>query len=102
MACYRLAATRITQPCASAVEDACHSQTFFVDEVLDVPAVNERVFLQALAKLLELPWWNADSDQPQDRSLRRYLPPVTDSMIPSPNQSRPMPALSGDPPLPPQ
>jgi hypothetical protein len=44
MTCYRLAATRITQPCASAVEDACHSQTFFVDEVLDVPAVNERVF----------------------------------------------------------
>ena len=74
MACYRLAAVRITQPGNSAIEDACHSQTSFVDEVLDVPGVNERVFLQALAKLLELPWWEADSDQPQNRSLRRYLP----------------------------
>jgi type II secretory ATPase GspE/PulE/Tfp pilus assembly ATPase PilB-like protein len=57
-----------------AIEDACHNQTSFVDEVLDVPGVNERVFLQALAKLLDLPWWEADPDKTQDRSLRRYLP----------------------------
>jgi len=57
-----------------AIEDACHNQTSFVDEVLDVPGVNERVFLQALAKLLDLPWWKADPDKTQDRSLRRYLP----------------------------
>ena len=57
-----------------AMEEACYNQTSFVDAVLDCPGVNERVFLQALAKLLDLPWWDVSSETQVDRSLRRYLP----------------------------
>ena len=57
-----------------AIDEACHNQTSFVDAVLDVTGVNERTFLQALAQMLDLPWWEPDPDKQQDRSLRRYLP----------------------------
>lgn len=57
-----------------AIDDACHNQMSFVDAVLDVPGVNERVFLQALGKMLELPWWEPEADRQPDRTLRRYLP----------------------------
>lgn len=57
-----------------AIDDAFHNQTSFVDAVLDVPGVNERVFLQSLSRLLDLPWWEPDPDRQPDRTLRRYLP----------------------------
>ena len=57
-----------------AMEEACYNQTSFVDAVLDCPGVNERVFLQALAQMLDLPWWDVSSETQVDRSLRRYLP----------------------------
>lgn len=57
-----------------AIDEACYNQTSFVDAVLDVPGVNERVFLTALAKAVALPWYEADSEKAPDRSLRKYLP----------------------------
>ena len=58
----------------TAIDESCHNQTSFADAVLDIPTVNERVFLEALAKLLDLPWWEPDEEKQQDRSLRKYLP----------------------------
>lgn len=58
----------------AAIDEACYNQTSFVDAVLDCEGVNERVFLQGLAKTLGLPWWEPDADKPVDRTLRRHLP----------------------------
>ncbi len=58
----------------SAIDEACHNQTSFADAVLDVPTVNERVFLECLGRMLDLPWWEPDAEKQQDRSLRKYLP----------------------------
>jgi general secretion pathway protein E len=58
----------------AALDEACYNQTSFVDAVLNCEGVNERVFLQVLAKNLELPWWEPEADKPADRSLRRHLP----------------------------
>lgn len=57
-----------------AVEEACHNQTSFVDAVLDCEGVSERDFLQRLAEMLELPWWDGDEANPPDPALRRHLP----------------------------
>ncbi len=59
-----------------AIDEACHNQTSFIDAVLECQGVNEKAFLQALAQLLALPWWEAPSDKDiaPDRSLRRHLP----------------------------
>lgn len=59
---------------AQAIEEACYSQTSFVDAVLDCPEVRERDFLMALAKGLGLPWWEGGGDKPVEPGLRRYLP----------------------------
>ena len=58
-----------------AVEEACFNQTSFVDAVLDCEGVRERDFLTALAKTLNLPWWEPkDEDQPTEQGMRRMLP----------------------------
>lgn len=57
-----------------ALEDACHNQTSFVDAVLDAEGVRERDFMMALAKALDLPWWEGGGDNPVEPSLRRHLP----------------------------
>jgi type II secretory ATPase GspE/PulE/Tfp pilus assembly ATPase PilB-like protein len=57
-----------------AVEEACHNQTSFVDAVLGCEGVSERDFLQRLAEMLELPWWDGDEANPPDPALRRHLP----------------------------
>jgi general secretion pathway protein E len=57
-----------------AIEESFHNQTSFIDAVLDLPVVNERVFLQGLATMLDLPWWEPDPERQHERTLRRYLP----------------------------
>ncbi|MBX7210489.1 MAG: GspE/PulE family protein [Verrucomicrobiaceae bacterium] len=59
---------------AQAIEEACYNQTSFVDAVLDCEGVRERDFLVALAKALNLPWWEPNGDKLAEPALRRHLP----------------------------
>ncbi len=57
-----------------AMDEACYNQTSFVDAVLDCPDVKERDFLQALARILGLSWWEPDAEEAMEPGLRRHLP----------------------------
>jgi len=57
-----------------AVDEACYNQTSFIEAVLDCEGVRERDFLIALARTLNLPWWEGSADKPSEPGLRRHLP----------------------------